>query len=423
MKTRFFNAKILCLDKNFEIIEGELHTNKDKISYIGPGSDDPNSKFDEQIDTKGNLLMPGLKNAHTHSAMTFLRSYADDLPLKEWLFEKIFPMEHKIENDPEYVYQFTKLALLEYISSGTTSVFDMYYHPFASARAAKEYGFRYVFCGAVAGDDVSKLSDLYDSLNSFDPLVSFLLGFHAEYTTPKKSLKEISELANSKRLPVYTHNSETKNEVAGCIERYGKTPTALFEEIGLYNYGGGGFHSVHLTDEDIKIFKSRGVYAIVNPCSNLKLASGICPAKKLYQNGVNLAVGTDGASSNNALSLWREIYLLSTLQKYLFEDAAAMPAPTALQIAVRGSANAMLLSNCDCLAPGKQADLIMIDLNKPNMQPVNNTINNLVYSGTDSNVMLTMIAGKKLYHNGEFFVGEDPEKLYEKVNSLIKNLK
>ncbi|MCL2086056.1 MAG: amidohydrolase [Oscillospiraceae bacterium] len=427
MNTRFYNAKVLCLDDDFSIIEGELHTNDDKISYIGGafsggfGSpENGQSKFDEEIDVKGNLIMPGLKNAHTHSAMTFLRSYSDDLPLKEWLFDKIFPMEAKIGYD--HVYEFTKLALLEYIASGTTAVFDMYFHPFASAHAAREYGFRYAVCGAVSGDDVSALQNLHTQLNSMDPLVSYQLGFHAEYTTPLHSLKEIAALAKQKKLPVYTHNSETKREVSDCLERYGKTPTALFAELGIYDYGGGGFHCVHLTKGDIEMMKRRDVYAVINPCSNLKLASGICPVSVYDKIGLKFAIGTDGPASNNALSLWREMFLLSTLQKHLCENAAAMPATTALMAATKSSALAIGLKNCDCLAVGKQADLIIIDLNKPNMQPLNNIVNNLVYSGSDSNVLLTMIAGRKLYHNGEFFVGESPEILYEKVNTMIKSI-
>jgi 5-methylthioadenosine/S-adenosylhomocysteine deaminase len=236
-------------------------------------------------------------------------------------------------------------------------------------------------------------------------------------------MKAVAKLSQAKKAPVFMHNSETLLEVEGCIERHGTTPTVLFEQLGLFEHGGGGFHCVHMSDEDIEVLKRKNLWAVTNPASNLKLASGIAPLVKMNKAGVNLAIGTDGAASNNSLNMFREIYLAGVLQKYLENDAAAMPAETVLKMATNGSARAMGLSECSSLSEGRQADIIIIDLRRPNMQPVNNILKNIVYSGQVSNVKLTMIAGNVVYENGEFLIGENPEKIYEKANALCEKLK
>ncbi len=424
---RFYNAKILTMDSmdsegNFNIKEGELWTDADKISYIGE-KQTFGGPFEREIDLKGNLLMPGFKNAHTHSPMTFLRSYADDLPLQSWLFDKVFPMEAKLNAD--YVYELTKLAILEYLTSGITASFDMYYEPDAYVNANIEMGFRTVLCGAVNDfkESLEAMEGYYNKFNSINPLISYQLGFHAEYTTGKERLAAIGELARSLHAPVFAHNSETSSEVLGCIERYGQTPTELFDSLGHFEYGGGGFHCIYLSENDMNIFKKRGLWAVTNPASNLKLASGIAPISKMQKMGINLAIGTDGPASNNALDMFREMYLVTALQKIKESDAAACPANSVLSMAASGGAYAMGLLDCDCLSVGKQADIIAIDLNKPNMQPLNNITKNIVLSGSKQNVKLTMVAGKILYENGEFFVGEEPEKIYEKANKIINSMK
>jgi 5-methylthioadenosine/S-adenosylhomocysteine deaminase len=206
------------------------------------------------------------------------------------------------------------------------------------------------------------------------------------------------------------------------VEKYGMTPTVLFDSLGIYNYGGAGFHCVHMSDEDLDIFKRHGVYAVHCPASNVKLASGVAPITKMQKMGINIALGTDGASSNNCLDMFREMFLMTGLQKIADNDAAACPADEVLKSAVTGSARAMGLNDCDCIAVGKQADLIVIDLMRPNMQPLNNIGKNLVYSGSKENVKLTVCAGKILYEDGEFYIGESAEKIYRKANEIIKAL-
>lgn len=416
---RFYNGRLLSFKNGFEITDDEVWTNGSEIAFVGKNHD---KKADREVDLNGNLLMPAFKNAHTHSAMTFARSLADDLPLQPWLYDMIFPMEAKLNESD--IYTLSRLAFLEYLSSGISACFDMYYYPEAMAKASVDAGFRTVMCGAVNNfkESVSLLDEYYQKYNSYDELISYRLGFHAEYTTSKELMNGIALLAEKHEAPVFTHSSETKSEVEGCLERYGKTPTELFEELGLFNYGGGGFHSVWMSENDLEIYKKHGIWAVINAGSNSKLASGIAPLEKMQKAGINTAIGTDGPSSNNALDMFREMYLAAVTQKLKTSDAAACDAAELLKSATVGGAHCMGLFNCDIIDTGKKADLTVIDLHRPNMQPINNIIKNIVYSGSKENVKLTMINGKILYENGEF-IGTDIEKIYYEVQKITDRLK
>ena len=406
--------------KDQNIIEGELWTDNDRISYIGPAVEKCDTKFEREIDCKGNLLMPGLKNAHTHSAMTFSRSLADEYCLNDWLFKAIFPREAKLT--PEHIYWFTKLAYAEYLSGGITACFDMYPKRIESARAAVESGFRYVSCDDAndfGGMDL--MEENYNKFNSYDPLVSYIYGFHAEYTTNLDNLKRVSELAHKYEAPVFAHISETKAEVEGCKERYGVTPAVLFDQLGIYDFGGGGFHCVWFTDEDRDIFKKRNLWSVFNACSNLKLASGITPVYKFIEKDMNIAVGTDGAGSNNALSMFREMYLDTVLSNVETNNAAAVDPFTILKAGTTGGALCMGLNDSDVLDQGKKADIIMIDMNKPSMQPENNIVRNIIYSADNSVVKMTMIDGKILYEDGRFTT-LDMDEIIRECNKFKKDL-
>lgn len=427
MKTRIYNAKIITMANGTDILEGELHIEDDRISFVGTREDAKKllkeTVFDREIDACGNVVMPGFKDAHTHSAMTFLRSYADDLPLQEWLYNRVFPMEAKLTE--EDVLWCSKLAIMEYLTSGITANFDMYMKNEANAKASVDIGFRTVLCGSINdfGGTVEGIEEEYKHFNNYDKLLSYQIGFHAEYTTKRETLEGIAELAHKYKAPVYTHNSETKSEVDGCIERYGKTPTAFLDSIGMFDYGGGGFHCVHMTDEDLDICKEKKIWVVTNPASNVKLASGIAPIKKMLDIGIGLAIGTDGPASNNCLDMFREMFLTTALQKVSIPDASAVDANDVLYMATVGGAHAMGLMDCDTLEKGKYADLIIIDLNQPNMQPLNNISKNIVYSGSKQNVKLTMVAGKVLYEDGKFNIGIAPEEIYEKANESIVRMK
>ena len=423
MKIRFYNARILTLaDDSFDIIQGELWTNENKIFYIGPEKENFEN-WDRQIDAEGNLLMPGFKNAHTHSPMTFLRSYADDLPLFDWLNNQIFPKEAQLTADD--VYWLSKLAIMEYLTSGITANFDMYFHPDEIAKASVECGFRTVLLSSL-NNFVSSLKEMeeeYVKFNNYNPLISYELGFHAEYTTSEELLKGVAALSHKFKAPVYTHNSETEREVKECVERHGTTPTTYLNSLGMFEYGGGGYHCVHMSEEDLKICKEKDLSVITNPGSNTKLASGIAPLQKMLDLGIRIGIGTDGPASNNCLDMFREMFLATGLAKLREKDASSVPAEQVVKMAASNGAVAMGLKDCDCLQEGKLADLIMIDLHQPNMQPLNNIVKNIVYSGSKQNVKMTMVDGKILYEDNKFYIGVEPEVIYDKANEIINRMK
>lgn len=408
----------LVLDKDLNTVKEDVYIDGDTIVALGNCDKDA----DEVYDLNGNLLMPSFKNAHTHSAMTFARSLADDLPLQPWLYDMIFPMEAKLE--PQDIYDLSRLAFLEYLTSGITACFDMYYFPEMMAKASVDFGFRTVMTGGLNDfkESVEKIEEYYNTFNSYHPLVSYKLGFHAEYTTSKDKIEAIGKLAQKYKTPVFTHSSETKSEVEECKKRYGVSPTKLFYELGLFEYGGGGYHSVWVDDDDLDIYKEKGVWAIINAGSNSKLASGIAPVSKMLKKGINLAVGTDGPSSNNALDMFREMYLIAATQKLKDNDASSTDANEILKMATVGSAHCMGLNDCDTVEVGKKADLIEIDLARPNMQPINNITKNIVYSGSKENVKMTMINGKILYKDGQFLTA-DKNEIYQRAQKIIDRIR
>ncbi len=437
MNYRFYNARILTMETD-RLITGELWVQDGKILYVGDGSDtdgvcaggqgaeDGKGRWDREIDCGGNLLMPGFKNAHTHSGMTLLRSYADDLPLQDWLFKQVFPIEDKM--DGEMIYHLTKLAVLEYLTSGITSIFDMYLTPETTAKACVDMGMRCVQVSGTSGQtdfepSLKLLEQRYQALNHDDPLLSYFIGFHAEYTCSRELMERVAQIAHKYKAPVYTHLAETKAEVEGCRERHGMSPAKLLDTIGMFDYGGGGYHCVWMDEEDMEIFRRRGLSVVTNPGSNTKLASGIAPISAYLKKGINVAIGTDGPASNNCLDMFREMFLVTGLAKLREEDASAVDAWEVLKMATVNGARAMYLPDSDVLAPGKAADIIMIDLLQPNMQPINNIPKNLVYSGSKQNVKMTMIQGRILYENGIFTDAYDVEEIYRKANEIIDSLR
>ncbi len=444
MNIRLYNAVILTMEEDRSVFQGEIWIRDEKIVAVieeGMDSDERGVTgmglaviWDAQIDCKGNLLMPGFKNAHTHSGMTFLRSMADDLPLQEWLNDRVFPLEAKLT--PEDIYHLSQLAILEYLTSGVTSIFDMYLDNDAMARACMDMGMRCVLASGLNDftSSIEKMEEdfckwnLHQSVmsgtrqNNRKALITYRLAFHAEYTCSKELLSQVAALARRYQAPVYTHMAETVREVQDCKQKYGMTPAVFLDALGMFEYGGGGYHCVHMSKEDMDVFSKHAMYVITNPGSNMKLASGIAPIAEYVRRKIPIAIGTDGPASNNCLDMFREMFLVTGLSKLREQDASSMDASKVLQMATVNGAKAMGLEDCDVLAVGKKADIIMIDLHQPNMQPIHNIPKNLVYSGSKSNVCMTMINGRILYQNGEFYVGESPECIYAKCNQIVKRL-
>ncbi|MBO5999419.1 MAG: amidohydrolase [Lachnospiraceae bacterium] len=428
MKYRFYNARILTMDPLCEegdtsVFRGEVHTEDGKVTYVGENcAGAAAGEFDREIDCEGNLLMPGFKDAHTHSAMTFLRSNADDLPLQEWLNEQVFPYEAKLTGSDIEIL--TRLAILEYYTSGITSIMEMYLDPPAIARACIDMGMRVVQVGGVNNFSQSPelLEEWYRTLNDIHPLSSFAMGFHAEYTCSRELLERFAALAAKYKAPFFAHISETEREVSECVERYGRTPVEFLCSLGIFDYGGAGYHLVHTTQDDIAIMKEKGIGAVTNPGSNTKLASGIAPVQAYLDSGLKVAIGTDGPASNNCLDMFREMFLTAGLGKLLTKDASAVPAENVLRMACSDGADIMLLPDCNCLRAGKKADMIMIDLDQPNMQPINNIACNLVYSGSKANVKMTMIDGRIVYDRFEgtarFDIPFETEEIYRTAQEV-----
>ena len=420
MRTRFYNAQVLTM-KDFNIFSGEVWVEDNKIIYVGKAKDS-SFCFDREIDVQNNLIMPGFIDAHTHSGLTFLRSMADDMPLQQWLNEKVFPIEAKLTQDD--IYYFSKLAILEYLTSGITTNFDMYLNPEAIIKASLDMKYRTVLCGAVndfclSVEDVERCFKEYNQENS---LISYILGFSHEYTNSKEKIQQVAALSHKYKAPVFTHLSETEYEVSTCKEKTGLSPAEYLCDLGVYDYGGGAFHCVHMSEHDLDLFQEKHLNIVTNPASNLKLASGIAPIQAMLQRNINVCLGTDGAASNNCLDMFREMFLVTGLAKYKNCDASAVDAYEVLNMATINGAKALNL-NCGVLEAGKLADLIILDLHQPNMQPMNNIAKNIVYSGSKSNVKCTMVNGEILYEDGQFHVDFDIASLYDEIQKRVERLK
>ena len=411
MKILFKNARILTMESP-EVINGSLVVLNNRIAYIGDNYQSF-APFDREIDCHQNLLMPGFKNAHAHSAMVFLRDKARNVNLQTWLFDVVFPREaHLI---PEDIYHLNKVAYLEYVSGGITACFEHYFFPFESARSAEDFGMRTLLLGTYDKEktSVAKLVDNYHYYNDKkNSLVRYMIGFHAEYTADLEMIKKTKEALDLVKGPFFTHISETQREVKECYERYQMTPAKFLYEQGLFAYGGGGYHCIHFTDEETKIFKDHHLSVVSCPGSNDYLSSGIAPLSKYLKEGINVALGTDGPASNDSLDMFKEMRLAATREK------EKIPAFEILKMATVNAAKAMYLDEADVLAVNKYADLIMIDLSKIN----DDIINNLVYKAEKKDVLLTMINGQILYENGEFFLKESVDNIYQEAHKVEERI-
>ena len=423
MNIRFTNAQIVPFTApTADTVFGDVWVEDGRITLVGtPREDVQEPAWDRTVDCGGDLLLPAFKNAHTHSAMTFLRSLADGKPLDRWLHEDVFPLEAHLTPDDSYAQ--TQLAVLEYLSSGISTGFDMYFHNDAIAAACIDAGFRMALCGAANdyGGTAESLHAEYVKYNALHPLISFRVGIHAEYTTSMPLLRDVAALVAAEKVPFSLHLAETRAETDGCIERYGVTPAKLMDDLGLFAYGGAAFHCVHCDADDRRILRERNVYAVFNCGSNLKLGSGIAPIAAYHREGAPCAVGTDGPASNNALDFFREMHLCATLPN-LTDGVGAVDAVRVLYDACSGGARAMGLDDCDSIAVGKRADMVRIDMQEPNMQPCNDPLRNLVYSGSKANVKMTVVDGRILYEDGEYRIGVSPAVVYKKANKSAKDL-
>jgi 5-methylthioadenosine/S-adenosylhomocysteine deaminase len=359
----------------------------------------------EVVQLARHAVTPGFVNAHTHAAMTLLRGVGDDLPLMRWLAHRIWPLEKALVS-PEFVYDGSRLAALEMLRSGTTCASDMYFYPEASARAFRAFGMRFVagiiaieFPTAYASDAEDYLRKglaVRDDLRS-DSMVSFTLAPHAPYTVSDATLQRIAMLADELDLPVHTHVHETDDEIRQSLAQHGCRPLARLDRLGLVSERLIAVHAVHLDDAEIGLLADRGASIAHCPASNLKLGSGIAPVARAAAAGVNLALGTDGAASNNRVDMLSELRLAALLAKGATGDASVLPAPDVLDAATLGGARALgLQRRIGSIEPGKEADLVAFDLAQPETQPLYDVISHLVYSAGREQVSEVWVGGRRV---------------------------
>lgn len=426
LKILFKNAKVLDLDREQGYFNGFVATCDDLISYVGESL--PDGDYDKIIDVQGNLLMPGFVNAHAHTPMTLLRGVRDDSSLQEWLYDGVLPLEAKLTTDDIYWGQM--LGMAEYARCGITSFEECYfgYEGICRAVAKAKYRARIGIGPVVVTDDnydcYQDISKIYDLITkSTDPkLVSMASYAHAIYSISEEKFFALLKLANEKNLPLSIHLSETLKEVGDCTQKHkGLTPPAYLEQVGFLDRPCLCYHCVHMDKDDLQILADYEASVATCPSSNIKLASGIAPIFAMQNKGLNIAIGTDGVASNNSLDMFKEMFLVATLSKVSLYNPSVVSAVDVLKMATINGAKALNINSGE-IRPGKNADIILVKLTEPHMQPTANILSNLVYSAKGSDVYFTMVGGEVKYNDGEYFLGEDIAKIYEKTNQIRKRL-
>lgn len=359
----------------------------------------------QTLNLNNHVLMPGLVNAHGHAAMSLLRGYADDQPLHTWLNDHIWPAEGRWVSE-EFVRDGTELALAEMIKTGTTCFADMYFYPEQAAQVCLDVKIRCQLAfpildfptawGTGPDDYLNKGLNLHDTFRG-NHLINVAFGPHAPYTVSDAPLQKIAMLSHEMDMPIHIHLHETAQEVSDSLAYYGKRPIQRLMDLGLLSPLAQCVHMTQIDDSDIALLQQTGAHVIHCPESNLKLASGFCPTHKLLSNGINVALGTDGAASNNDLDLFSELRTAALLAKAVANDAAALDAHSALRMATLNGAKALgLEEKIGSLQVGKSADLIAIDMGELEMQPIYNPASQLVYTHAGQRVSHVWVEGKAL---------------------------
>jgi 5-methylthioadenosine/S-adenosylhomocysteine deaminase len=384
----------------------------------------------ETVNLPSHALIPGLVNAHGHAAMSLLRGYADDQPLHTWLNDHIWPTESRWVGE-EFVRDGTQLAMAEMIKTGTTCFADMYFYPDQAAQVCLDAKMRsqisfpifdFATAGGIDTDDYfNKGLALHDSQRA-NPLINIAFGPHAPYTVSDGPLQKIGMLAQEMDMPVQIHLHETAIEVEDSLKQYGKRPTQRLLDLGLLSPLTQCVHMTQINDVDIEILQHTGAHVIHCPESNLKLASGFCPTDKLLKAGINVALGTDGAASNNDLDLFSELKTAALLGKAVSGDASALDAHSALRMATLNGAKALGLDEkTGTLEVGKHADITAINLSDLRMQPLYNPASQLIYTHSGQCVSHVWVAGKALLANG-LLLTLDEREIVGKANWWRKQI-
>ena len=429
------NSKVIIkntsvLRHNGDVQSADIIIEEDKIAFVGRVVNGnvlaDHVKNIKIIDGKGKLAVPGLVNAHTHASMTLLRSFADDKKLMDWLQEDIWPIEAKMTR--EDIYYGAALAAVEMIHTGTTAFADMYGPCMDEvAKVVEESGLRGVLSRGLIGvnDGYKKLAENVELFKNFhntaNGRITVMMGPHAIYTCPPEYLRKVAEAAQELGAEIHIHMNETLDEIEQCVKNYGKRPFEVVNETGLFDTGTLAAHCVHLSDEEINIIKEKKIRVVHNPGSNMKLASGIAPVPRLIDEGVVVALGTDGASSNNNLDVLEDVKLTALLHKVNNLDPLSIPATTALKLATENGAEAINLKGVGRIEKDYKADIVLYDMKNVEWQPRYNPISLLVYSANSSSVDTVIVDGKILMEHGELKT-LDEEKIKFNFNQCFRRL-
>jgi len=410
---------IITMDAQRRILErGSVAIKGDKITAVGK---DVQERADTVIDARGKAVLPGLINAHTHLSMTLLRGVADDMPLMEWLETKIWPIEKNLTAQDSYLGAL--LGCLEMIKSGTTCFADQYFFMQDVARAVEEAGLRAMLSyGIIEMDDPKRRES---ELRAGEKLVKTcqgaaggriqtMFGPHAAYTCSPECLMQVKELAKKYKVGIHTHISETQDEVDKITKKYGKRPVEHLDSIGFLGPEVLAAHCIWLTEKEIAVIRKQGVKPVHNPVSNMKTASGVAPVPEMLAAGIPVALGTDGAASNNSLDMFSEMKFAALLSKAHKLDPTALPAQVVLEMAtINGAITLGLQDKIGSLEVGKKADIVMVDMKKPHLAPLHNVISHLVYSAVGGDVDTVVVDGKVLMRERGVLTLEEVKVLEE----------
>ncbi len=413
---------ITLLDENLNIKENIcLAIKADKIAYIG--YEIPKMDFGRVYEGVGKLVIPAFINTHAHTPMALLRGYGENMNLQDWLFKKIFPFEDRLSSND--VYYASLLGFAEMLKYGTVSTTDMYMFGEDILRAVIESGVKCNFDRPITAFkpnlDLENLPAFKESEilykkyhNAENGRIKIDMGIHAEYTSNAEVVKEIAAYCKSIGTNMNLHLSETRLEHEECKARHnGMTPAQYFDSLGVFENSTTAAHCVWIEDCDREIFKAKGVTVASCPVSNLKLASGVCDVKKLFDMGINVALGTDSVASNNNLDMIEEMKFFALLNKGFKNDPTVITPKQAVLAATLNGAKAQGRTDCGALKLGNKADLCVFDLNRANFQPIHDVLNNLVYAASAGDIVLTMADGKVLYENGKYTTIDLEKTVYE----------
>ena len=413
--------KINVLNENFEV-EKDMYvvTEGAYIKYIG--KEMPEGNFDEVYNGEGKLLMSGFYNSHAHSPMTLLRGYAENLALQDWLNKRVFPFEDKLTSPA--VYWGTTLAMAESLRFGIVSSSDMYYFIDDMVKAVSDSGAKANISRSIVNfsdEGIAEMPSIHEMKSTYeayhyaeDGRIKMDISLHAEYTTTPAGVSYVSDYAREKNANMHIHVSETKLEHEECKERHnGMTPVQYLNSLGAFDTPTTAAHCVWVEGEDFDILKEKGVTVAANPVSNLKLASGVSNVPEMLRRGINVGIGTDSVASNNSLNFFEEMKVFAISAKARYADPTAVTPVDALRAATVSGALGQGRKDCGAVKEGYRADLIVVDISQPYMYPIHNITNNLVYSSSGSDVLMTMVDGKVLYCEGEYKTIDIEKTIFE----------